>query len=382
MDPHLLSSTAHLSNDELLARVKQLATCERDVAVALIAHLAELDTRRLYLAEGYSSTFVYCTKVLHLSEHAAYGRIIAARTARRFPMILEMLESGSVNLTTVVLLAAHLTLENHREVLEAARDKTRRQVEKLVARLRPQADVPPSVRRLPVANHATAPLPAPRDAAAGSLQADDALTLASAPAPARPAVVAPLAPERYRIQCTVSAETHAKLRHAQDLLRHQIPDGDISQIIDRALSALLEDLAKKKLAATDHPRDSRRIAQASRHIPAAVKREVWRRDGARCTFVGKNGHRCAERGFLELHHVVPHAAGGEPTVDNIQLRCRAHNGYEAERYFGRRPAAVKEPRAPYSVRTEYRPLEPRRIRGLWGAQAPRPCARSGTLRVS
>ncbi len=368
MDPHLLSSTAQLSNDELLARVKQLATREREVTVALIAHLAEFERRRLYLAEGYSSLFRYCTQVLQLSEHAAYGRIAAARTARRFPVILDMLEGGSVNLTTVVLLAAHLTPENHRDVLDATRNKTRRQVEELVARLRPQPDVPSSVRRLPSANHVAAPLPAPRDAAAESPPVGatekgaslERLTLAPASLPTRPAVVAPLAPERYAIKFTANSETYAKLRRAQDLLRHQIPDGDIGQIIDRALSALLEDLARKKLAATDHPRDSRRITQGSRHIPAAVKREVWRRDGGQCAFVGKDGCRCTERGFLEFHHVLPHAAGGEPTVDNLQLRCRAHNGHEAERYSGRRhAAAAKEPHAWYSVQTEYR-LEPHR----------------------
>jgi len=166
MDPHLLSFTAQLSNDELLARVKHLATREREVTTALIVHLAELDARRLYLAEGCSSLFVYCTQVLHLSEHAAYGRIAAARAARKFPVILERLSEGSVNLTTVVLLAAHLSPQNHRNLLDAARDKTRRQVEELVARLRPQPDVPASVRRLPNASHAYSSVA--QDAAADS----------------------------------------------------------------------------------------------------------------------------------------------------------------------------------------------------------------------
>ncbi|MGH2372676.1 MAG: HNH endonuclease, partial [bacterium] len=340
---------ARLSDHELVARVKQLVTREREVTVTLIAHLAELDARRLYLAEGYSSLFVYCTQVLHLSEHAAYRRITAARAVRKFPVILEGLSEGSVNLTTVVLLAAHLTTENHRDLLDAARDRTRRQVEELIARLRPQPDVPASVRRLPNARPASAP-PAAQDAAADSTPTNDAqevaslerMTLAPAPPPARPAVVAPLAPQRYKIQFTANSETYEKLRRAQDLLRHQIPDGDVGQIIDRALTALLDDLARKKLAATDRPRESRGTAQGARHIPATVKREVWRRDGGRCAFVGSNGRRCTERGFLEFHHVVPHAAGGEPTVDNIQLRCRAHNGHEAERYFGRRqPSAVR-----------------------------------------
>ena len=170
---------------------------------------------------------------------------------------------------------------------------------------------------------------APQDTRRDSESARDAhgdasvegLTLAPAPRPARPAVVAPLAPERYRIQFTANAQTHAKLRRAQDLLRHQIPDGDVGQIIDRALTALLEDLARKKLAATDRPRTSRRTDQGSRHIPAAVKREVWVRDDGRCAFVGGNGRRCTERGFLELHHVVPYAAGGESTVEPRELKA-------------------------------------------------------------
>ena len=323
----MLSAVGHLSNHELLARVKHLAEREREATASLIAHLAELDKRRLYLAEGCSSLFTYCTQVLHLSEHAAYGRIEAARMVHRFPVILEMLEVGSVNLTTVGLLAAHLTQENHREVLDMARHKSKRQVEELLARLRPQPIVPSLIRRLPTASH----------------------TAASPPAQGRPAAIVPLTPERYKVQFTVSAETHEKLRLAQDLLRHQIPDGDPAAIFDRALTALLQDLAKKKLAATDRPRGRRGLIPGSRHIPAEVKRAVWLRDGGRCAFVARHGRRCTEQGFLEFHHVTPYAVGGPPTVDNIQLRCRAHNGYEAELDFGpRNRSVVREPRAPYS----------------------------------
>ena len=71
MNSQMLSSVTRLSDDALISRVKQLAAQEREATVALIAHLAELDARRLYLAEGCSSLFTYCTQVLHLSEHAA-----------------------------------------------------------------------------------------------------------------------------------------------------------------------------------------------------------------------------------------------------------------------------------------------------------------------
>src|SRR3990170_2547713 len=137
MDPAVLSSVVHLSDEALVARVKHLAAREREATGALIAHLAELDERRLYLAESCASLFTYCTQVLHLSEHAAYGRIEAARAARRFPVILERLEDGSVNLTTIGLLAGHLTGENHGGLLDAARPKSKRQGEGIVVRLRP-----------------------------------------------------------------------------------------------------------------------------------------------------------------------------------------------------------------------------------------------------
>ena len=75
---------SQLSDDDLVAAVSSLARCEREATAGLLAHLAELDARRLYLAAGFSSLFTYCCAVLHLSEPAAYNRIEAARTARRF----------------------------------------------------------------------------------------------------------------------------------------------------------------------------------------------------------------------------------------------------------------------------------------------------------
>ncbi len=353
MDTPTFSAPADLSDQDLLARTMHLAAEERQATALLIAHLAELDARRLYLAEGYSSLFTYCTQVLRLSEHAAYGRIEAARTARRFPLVLEMLGEGSVTLTTVGLLAPHLTAENHRDLLERAQGKSKRAVEELIAELAPQPPVPAVVRRLPTVGRPPA-TPALLDGARAGSPAPLA-----APPLGRPATVTPLAPQRYKVQFTATAETYEKLRLAQDLLRHQIPDGDLDQILNRALTALLEDLARQKCAATDRPRGGRPTAPGSRHIPAEVKRAVWLRDGGRCAFVGASGRRCTATGFLEFHHVQPHAVGGESTVDNIQLRCRAHNAYEAELSFGPSTlAGVRETPTGYSVRTEFRHHRP------------------------
>ena len=193
------------------------------------------------------------------------------------------------------------------------------------------------VRKLPASKPVAAATRAESDALLNNRGDDRADAASAAPPvvrlpPARPAVVAPLAPERYKIQFTVTLETYEKLRRVQDLLRHVIPDGDPAAIFERALPLLMDDVARTKLAATDRPRRARLTAHGSRHIPAAVKRGVWVRDCARCAFVGTTG-RCAETGFLEFHHVMPYAAGGVATVEKIQLRCTAHNKYEADCFF-------------------------------------------------
>ena len=298
----------------------------------------ELDARRVYLGEGYSSLFAFCTQALHLSEHAAYATIEAARAARRFPDLLELLEDGAVTLTTVTLIAAHLTPENHEDVLAAVIHKSKREVEQIVVGLRPRPDVPPTVRKLPVTKIERTVMERPLVQSQNPLTTpDDVQPLVTVTT--RP-LVSPLSPERFMIQFTVSRETLDQLRRAQDLMRHSVPSGDPAVIFDRALTLLIEHLEKEKCAAVTRPRSSPEPRGRSRHIPAAVKRAVWKRDGGRCAFVGSRG-RCNERGFLEFHHVVPFAAGGKADAANISLRCRAHNGYEAELFFG--ADAVREP---------------------------------------
>ena len=340
----LFSAATQLSDSDVLAEVKVAAGREREATARLIALLVQVDVRRLYLGESCSSLFTYCTQVLHLSEHAAYGRIEAARAARRFPVVLDLLGDGSVTLTAVTLLAPHLTSANHRDVLDDARHKRKREVEHIVARLHPQPAVPSSVRRLPV-SPSSCERRAPSAVASPGQGTPPFTTASTSPLP-RPPIVAPLAQERYKVQFTVSRTTHDKLRRAQDLLRHSIPDGNPAAIFDRALTLLVADLERVKLGATSRPRAAQPVVSGSRHIPAVVRREVWKRDDGQCAFVGTNG-RCTERGFLEFHHVRPHADGGQTIVENIELRCRGHNQHEAEQFFGSR--------TPLLVREGYRP---------------------------
>ena len=335
-----------LSDRDLISEVKRLAQAERNATAALVASLAEMDARRLYLGEGCSSLFTYCTRVLHLSEHAAYGRIEAARAARRFPAVLERLESGELTLSNLALLRPHLTDENCVAILDRARCASKRDVERLVAGLAPRPDAPALVRKLPAPPTAKPRLPEqPVEPVAAAIPPVPASV---SPLPQQVAVVRPLAPERYKVQFTIGRETHDKLRRAQDLLRHAIPGGDPAAILDRALTLLLEHLERSKLARTPAPRAPRLPAGGSRHIPAAVRRAVWKRDDGRCAFEGSEG-RCAETGFLEFHHLVPFARGGRATAENIQLRCRAHNQYQAVEDFGAPALFTRETAPEYLV---------------------------------
>jgi len=143
-----------------------------------------------------------------------------------------------------------------------------------------------------------------------------------------------LAPQRFAVQFTMSQSAHDKLRYVQELLGHQVPSGDIAQVFERALDALIPQLERRKFAATANPRPSHRSSQNERTIPAAVRRAVWKRDQGRCTFVSESGHRCEARKPLEFDHVLEVARGGEGTVDGLRLRCRAHNQYAGECTFG------------------------------------------------
>ena len=332
-------SIQSLSDEHLLRELEAAVVRERGATTQVIALLAEMDTRRLYLQQGYSSLFTYCTGWLHLSEHAAYGRIEAARAARKFPAVLDRLADGSITLTAICLLSNHLSSENHQQLLEAAKHKTRREVEEQIAALHPKTAVPSTIRKLPQPKARVTTgvaLDVTREVALGPItgQVTGANKLESSfvPTPAPP-VIRSLSPERYRVQFTIGVETQERLRRLQNLMRHTVPNGDIAEIFDRALTLLLREVERQKLAQVDQPRRAGLAKTGGRCVRAAVRREVWERDRGQCAFVGAKG-RCEERGFLEFHHVIPFAQGGETTTENLELRCRAHNAYEAREYFG------------------------------------------------
>jgi len=201
---------------------------------------------------------------------------------------------------------------------------------------------------------------------------------ATLPAPARvdPTTLERLEPERYKVQFTATDEYVRLVEEAKALLSHAVPNVTLEELQMRAMRALVAELNKKKYATLDgspaRARDSEAADDAlpqaasrtrreaplgrraqkrtnaweqdvdqphtrrrGRHIPAAVRRTVFERDGNRCSYLDANGARCAETHRLEFHHLKPFATGGDHRASNLTLRCAAHNALAAEEDFGR-----------------------------------------------
>jgi hypothetical protein len=266
------------------------------------------------------------------------------------------------------MLGPHLTDENQNEILALAMHRTKREIAALVRKLDPLPDVPPRIeplrpapaRLLGPANPAWADL---TKAFAGQLRqlgegdrpadwAGDELAVKGAPEP-KPHLEPQTAPstlsepQRYKVEFTASQEYVDLLDQARDLLSHALPNASMDEVHVRALRGLVAELQKKKYGATEQSRDpepagdngeqrKRERGRRGRHISAAVRRTVAKRDGGRCTYVDPvTGQRCRETRMLELHHQHAHALGGPATAKNVTLRCQAHNALAAEQDFGR-----------------------------------------------
>ena len=348
-----MSKPASLSDAELVARLPLLVRAERSATFEVIEHLVEMERRRLYLAHATSSLYRYCIDRLGYAEDAALKRHRVARLALRLPQVLEEVRAGTMHLTGLFLLSTYLTEDNADALLGEARGKSRRQIEKIIARWFPRPDVASRIEPAPVAAMTARepavhgrflgaePLPsAEQPALPGTEHQPDLagarrIPCSGAGVPDARSRLEPLSPSRWRVEFTAGAELYDKLERARELLSHAVPSGDLGALFERALDALLEKETRKRFGA-GQPRKARALTAGSRRVPVEVVRAVWERDGAQCTFVDEEGHRCGERRFLTLEHRQPFAMGGPSDADNLCLLCSAHNLASARNVFGPR----------------------------------------------
>src|SRR4051812_2992606 len=387
-----------LEDDQLLAALSVLVSRENDSLSDLLAHLAELDERTLCIALGYSSLFAYCTEALGFCKSSAGRRIAAARVCRDFPEAFARVANGELQLSVLCALRPHLNAENASELFAACSRKSCEQVEELLAARFPKPDVRDLIRRLPTAAVGTPDIGTRRigtwpeatetrqiELAPGSLVTDTTkqvlplvakLPPCESPRPPLPrGAVKPLSADRFSVNFTADREFHELLEEVRALLSHAEPKGNLLRVMKRGLEALRSELLKKRFGVGRKPRSvrsrtsepqaaseapARQSAKRTRYVAAAVAREVYDRDQGRCTFCADDGRRCGERRLLQLDHVVPYAQGGEATVANLRLRCRAHNLHTAREHFGRqcvRSAAKRARKRARRVRFDRQRLE-------------------------
>jgi hypothetical protein len=444
---------ASLSDAELLSATREIVSRSHVLEADLLAHLGEIDERRLYLESRFPSMFAFCVEELGFSEDAAYNRITVARAGRRLPGILDELRTGRVHLAGLRLLAPHLTELNYEVVLPQAAHKSKRMIEELVARLAPSPPIRTGIRRVPeCAVPSWSPIPSfpppgtpmppftPETASfcfAAAVQAASSGAGPAAPAcaagpplsgieqaqsvavprahSAPRSVMSPLSAETFAVQFTASRELRDKISEARALLCHSVPDGDLASIIEKGLDLLIEKVKKKRFGLGRKPRapagrssensestlkedagapsispesvvndegcagaveadasemldeappsipppilDGPDSESLSRHIPDAVKRAVYERDGGRCTFVDDQRRRCTSA-RVQFDHRDGFARTHTHTVESIRLRCPAHNQHAANEMYGREfmdRARATTPRPPVDTDPATRP---------------------------
>jgi hypothetical protein len=275
-----------------------------------------------------------------MSRGTAFYRKTAVELVRRYPEVLEALRDGRLCITAVHALSKAITPDNRAEVLPRFFHVSKQQAKALAAEIAPAIEVPRkevvSTVRLapPTIDLAHAGQPVGAWSAAPSPQSQ---SIAPPPRPSPPAVQ-PLTPTETRLHITVSPEFLRMLDACKNALSHAMPGASVEDVLAAGMKLILERDAKKK-ALVQKPRAAAAKASAdrdesSRRVPAAIRREVWRRDAGRCQWPLASGGICGSEFQPELDHVVPFGLGGPTTADNLRVLCGPHNELAARLAYG------------------------------------------------
>ncbi len=324
------------SDCNLIADLKVLVTQERGVLTQILKYLKEVETRKLYLAMGYSSLFAFLIGEINYSESAAQRRIEAMRLMRDVPELEAKIENGEISLTVASQVGTFIRQEGHKRkiqktepitrdeklnLLECLQGSSSRECEKKLAEIAPETCIPKEKTR-------------------------------------------PITDEKTLIQLTVGKDLMNKIQKLKGLLSHQNETGSLEGLLDRLADIALEKLDPERREARRQNRNkslqqenqnctaplpapegeqsmslrgghrptkqSLGVKTNSRHIPQLLRDQIWLRDKGQCQYGNpKTGKICGSTQRLELDHRFPFALGGENSADNLQIKCRAHNQWRA-----------------------------------------------------
>jgi 5-methylcytosine-specific restriction endonuclease McrA len=316
-----------LSNEQLISETAKMITVQNQCVARQIVLIVEIDSRRLHWRAGYSNLAHFLVATFSLSEDQSYKRIRVARAAQYFPQLLEPLRRGETTLTNLALAAPRLTQANCETVLENIKGRSKRETQDFLAKV----------------------------------TADGRLVEETDPS--------------VELKIRVPVQLMDKLQRAREVMASRGQHPKTVEVIEAALEALLDrndPLRKAERTARRREKNSGKascvdpkaatasvgVAAANnrrrRPLPAALRHEVWLRDSGQCTYEADDGHRCTERAMLEVDHIVPVCRGGDNSLSNLRLRCRAHNQYAAEISLGSAFMAMKrgDHRPVYEIKRE------------------------------
>ena len=336
---HLFEQIHQLSSSELRRQTELLAEQEHLQVARLIAHLAEVDLRRLHLELGYRSLFEYCTKRLGLSEGCTALRIQVSRVCHRHPLILDALAGQQISLTVAGKLAPHLKAKNGERLIADCTGMTKREVEEYLVHLAPKRTVSPGARRCPA--------PASGRASDEAAPVPPAKASSSSPT-SKPGTAEPCQPDIYNLRFAADKGFMDKLSRAAEVGGVDNACRNMARIFERALDAYLEkndpmkrqERREKRAAQKPHAAvqvasaDAHRRKARSRTIPTSLRDRLLIGAGHRCEYRSSNGFRCSERSRLAIDHIEPWGAGGTSEERNLRVLCFAHNRLHADRCFG------------------------------------------------
>jgi hypothetical protein len=134
-------SFSHLSPEQVLLGYSRAKASNRAFDALLLAYLAEIDAQKLYLETAHSSMYAFVIAEFDVTDDVAKKRIRAARTAADYPQVFSMLSDGRLSLSTFALLIPYLNRGNVEELLSSAANKTRSELERILAARFPSTEL-------------------------------------------------------------------------------------------------------------------------------------------------------------------------------------------------------------------------------------------------
>ncbi|MBI3017434.1 MAG: HNH endonuclease [Deltaproteobacteria bacterium] len=336
-----------LKDKELLEKFWVLVREEKEATASVVAHLAEIDRRKLYALEGYSSLFSYCVEKYHYSESAAYRRIQAARIYPKFPEISNLLREGKLNLVTLSLIEPHLDQKNGRGLIHKILGKSKREVEDILSELSFKKEKTQDViRRLPIKRAGLEKTAQNFTSTGGSekigkneekmdVSQKEQGAFLEMPLALSDTVSSEVQEIRkVKIEFVADEKVAELIQRAKEVLRHKYPQGKLEDLVREAFELLLEKkdperkikrISEKEILRPFRPQND--MQNKTRYIPQAIQRDIFKRDQGQCSYTSAEGKKCGEKNFLELDHIHPWSLGGTSTSENLRLLCRTHNQY-------------------------------------------------------